>query len=146
MLVVHKAVCCVVQEDALLCFEHPTAGRQIPKGTVEDGESLDAAFFRELQEESGVEVERQPIALGEFDRIVGAGPDERGPLERHVWHVFAVRTDGLPDRWTHIVQGGPAEAGLAFRFFWHPLSAQALGFEQPYLRVMDLIRRSRHAL
>ncbi|MBX2803376.1 MAG: NUDIX domain-containing protein [Myxococcales bacterium] len=32
----------------LLCFEHPTAGRQLPAGGVEPGETNEAAVYREL--------------------------------------------------------------------------------------------------
>jgi 8-oxo-dGTP pyrophosphatase MutT (NUDIX family) len=145
MLTIHKAVCCVVQEDSLLCFEHPTGGRQIPKGTVEAGESPDAASLRELWEESGLRLDGPPVALGEFESFVGGGPDERGALERQVWHVFAVRASGLPEQWTHIAQGSAAEDGLAFRFFWHPLAARAHGFQPSFLRVIDLVKNARHA-
>jgi 8-oxo-dGTP pyrophosphatase MutT (NUDIX family) len=39
----------------LLLFEHPTAGIQIPAGTVEPGETPAAAILREAREESGLE-------------------------------------------------------------------------------------------
>jgi len=38
----------------LLLFEHPNAGIQIPAGTVEVGETVEAAALREAQEESGL--------------------------------------------------------------------------------------------
>jgi 8-oxo-dGTP pyrophosphatase MutT (NUDIX family) len=40
--------------DDLLLFEHPTAGIQIPAGTVEDGERPDEAVLREAGEETGL--------------------------------------------------------------------------------------------
>ncbi len=38
----------------LLVFEHPTAGLQVPAGTVEDGEAPEDAARREIAEETGV--------------------------------------------------------------------------------------------
>ncbi len=39
----------------LLVFRHPTAGVQLPAGTVEIGETLEQAVLRETQEETGLE-------------------------------------------------------------------------------------------
>ncbi len=39
----------------LLLFEHPYAGIQIPAGTVEEGETPEAAAFREAFEETGLD-------------------------------------------------------------------------------------------
>jgi 8-oxo-dGTP pyrophosphatase MutT (NUDIX family) len=41
--------------DELLLFQHPHAGIQIPAGTVEEGEAVEAAALREAQEETGLE-------------------------------------------------------------------------------------------
>ena len=38
----------------ILAFENPTPGYQIVKGTIEAGESIEAAAFRELAEETGI--------------------------------------------------------------------------------------------
>ena len=56
--VVEKVTALVTRErDAvkeLLLFKHPTAGIQIPAGTVEDGETPEAAVIREVYEETGL--------------------------------------------------------------------------------------------
>ena len=39
----------------LLVFKHPTAGIQIPAGTVEEGEDLETAVKREVYEETGLQ-------------------------------------------------------------------------------------------
>ena len=37
----------------LLVFSHPTAGTQIPAGTVEENEALEVALLREIKKETG---------------------------------------------------------------------------------------------
>jgi len=39
----------------LLVFAHPTAGIQVPAGTVEEGETFEYAVLREVHEETGLE-------------------------------------------------------------------------------------------
>lgn len=121
--VVRKAVACVVRDVAgaseLLVFDHPTAGTQIPKGTMEPGEDVAAAALRELAEESGVRDAVVHGLLGVWTRTAGAGPREQGAPERHDWHVVLVRPRiALGDRWDHIATGSPEEEGLVFRFRW----------------------------
>jgi len=41
----------------LLAFKHPRAGKQLVKGGIKKGESLENACIRELQEESGVKAQ-----------------------------------------------------------------------------------------
>ena len=61
----------------LLLFKHPTAGIQIPAGTVEEGETPETAVMREVYEETGlraVKIEK-PIGcieneLEEDERVV----------------------------------------------------------------------------
>ena len=61
----------------LLVFKHPSAGIQIPAGTVEDGENLETAVKREVCEETGlkhVKIEKFlgfiENELGENERVV----------------------------------------------------------------------------
>jgi 8-oxo-dGTP pyrophosphatase MutT (NUDIX family) len=42
----------------LLVFAHPTAGIQVPAGTVEDGETFEDSVLREIHEETGLEQEQ----------------------------------------------------------------------------------------
>lgn len=39
----------------ILAFEHPLAGLQLVKGSVEPGEPTDLAAIRELKEEAGIQ-------------------------------------------------------------------------------------------
>ena len=41
--------------NSLLVFKHPTAGVQIPAGTVEAGEDIETAVQREVYEETGLQ-------------------------------------------------------------------------------------------
>lgn len=52
--ILHKVTAFVTRGAELLLFRHPEAGIQLPAGTVEEGESLEAAVCREAEEESGL--------------------------------------------------------------------------------------------
>jgi 8-oxo-dGTP pyrophosphatase MutT (NUDIX family) len=93
----------------LLVFRHPLAGIQIVKGTIERGESSQAAALRELWEEAGIRATRVTADLGTW----------ASPYEAQVWafHVCEVAGE-LPDTWTHHTAD---DGGLDFEFFWHPL-------------------------
>lgn len=127
MKTVHKAVAAVVSdattEPHLLVFDHPTAGTQLVKGTVEDGETIASAVIRELFEESGLVVDSAGFHVGDWERTVGGGPDEMGPIEINTWHLFIVPDPGrYPTSWQHEASGSPAEDGLVFAFRWIPIN------------------------
>ncbi len=56
---------CGVKE--LLVFKHPTAGVQIPAGTVESGEDIETAVKREVYEETGLQLVEIENYLGCFE-------------------------------------------------------------------------------
>ena len=94
---------------------HPAAGVQVPAGTEEPGEAIEAAAMRELAEESGLRPEqvRLVIKLAEADE----------PAHNQSRHVFAFEpASPLPDRWAHTVRGAGEDAGLVFEFYWVPLT------------------------
>jgi ADP-ribose pyrophosphatase YjhB (NUDIX family) len=72
----------VVREGRALLIrrgKEPLLGRwTVPGGTVELGETLEEALVREMEEETGLEVEPVEL-LGVFDRIERAG----GTVTRH---------------------------------------------------------------
>jgi 8-oxo-dGTP pyrophosphatase MutT (NUDIX family) len=101
----------------LLVFTHtdfPEAGVQVPAGTVERGEPIEAALMRELLEETGQTGYRliRRLASNEFALPVG------GICRRHVYHLSA--PEGLPDRWRWGERYGSAEQ-INFDFYWTPL-------------------------
>ena len=69
--VVQKVTVFIVRERSgvkeLLVFKHPTAGIQIPAGTVEAGEDLETAVKREVYEETGLRSVEIEAYLGCFE-------------------------------------------------------------------------------
>ena len=69
--VVQKVTAFIVREKdgikELLVFKHPTAGVQIPAGTVEEGEDIEAAVKREAYEETGLQFVKIENYLGCFE-------------------------------------------------------------------------------
>lgn len=61
----------------LLVFKHPSAGVQIPAGTVEDGESLETGVMREVYEETG-------LKRVKIEKCLGCIQNELGENERVV--------------------------------------------------------------
>ncbi|MDP9877290.1 NUDIX hydrolase [Variovorax boronicumulans] len=98
----------------VLAFEHPLAGFQLVKGSIERGESPAAAAARELLEESGVQASSMGADLGIWV------PEYQG----QVWsfHVCQV-SNPLPEHWVHHAAD---DGGHDFRFFWQPLSQPVL--------------------
>ena len=110
----HKVLAYITRERdgcrELLVFTHrdyPEAGVQVPAGTVEPGEAIEAALFREIREESGLTNLQLARKLAEHRET------EWGQI-RHVFHLIA--PNGTPDRWTHIVHGQGEDAGMAFEY------------------------------
>jgi 8-oxo-dGTP pyrophosphatase MutT (NUDIX family) len=106
----------------ILAFEHPLAGFQLVKGTVEAGERPHEAAIRELHEEAGITAEAVVKDLGLWE----SGHEEQ------VWsfHLCAVPAS-LPDTWTHWARD---DGGHEFRFFWHPLREKPSAAWQPVFR------------
>ena len=102
--------------------DFPEIGLQPPGGTIEPGETVEAAAVRELAEETALVADRsQFFRLG--SEILAL--DRNGQLcnlERYYYHV---RIDGpVAERWTCWEMepsiGGPP---ILFELFWHPLDA-----------------------
>eukprot|EP01132_Coremiostelium_polycephalum_P022298 gene22298-26459_t len=95
----------------ILAFKHPLAGLQLVKGSVEPGESTEAAAVRELLEEAGI--------TGKVIRDLGTW---HSASTGHTWafHQCLIPED-LPDTWTHFAED---DGGHEFQFFWHPLASE----------------------
>ena len=114
----------------LLVFEHkdiPSAGIQVPAGTVDANEDLVFSARREILEESGLD-------LSCDFKFVGSYNYHRKDIDEHqMRNVFHVDGMGnLPESWEHTVGGSGEDEHLVFRFYWIPLvdAEKALAGEQ----------------
>jgi 8-oxo-dGTP pyrophosphatase MutT (NUDIX family) len=138
-----KACACMVDSRGrLLVFRHPEDGNmQLPKGTIESGESPEAAVRRELLEESGIDYAGPLQALGTLDRECEAGVE--GNTHRHpqLWHLFLMRAEGrLPETFLHTATGSPEEEGLVFLFRWLEAGEAIDDFALPYRQTIERVR------
>ncbi|WP_054706544.1 NUDIX domain-containing protein [Bacillus sp. JCM 19041] len=100
-------------EKQLLVFQHSVkeAGIQIPKGTVETGESAYEAVIREMEEETG---------LTEFLSVKKVAEDcwkaDDGSI--HERFFYEMQIDKTEEEWTVSPTGGGEEEGITFSYFW----------------------------
>ncbi|MDP9901511.1 8-oxo-dGTP pyrophosphatase MutT (NUDIX family) [Variovorax ginsengisoli] len=114
---------------------------QLPKGTVEPGETPEDAVRRELLEESGIRFEGPLVPLGTLDRECEAGVE--GNVHRHaqLWHLYAMHTDrDWPETFSHVASGSPEEDGLVFEFRWLTPTEPIDGFAMPYRLAIERLR------
>jgi putative (di)nucleoside polyphosphate hydrolase len=112
----------------LLTFESDRYdGLQIPKGTIEPGETPPEALGREVEEESGL------TGLQSVRRLTTDVWVRRlSPPKLYQRHFFHATVDDNRDEWTHIVTGEGEERGKAFEYTWRELPADhefALGLD-----------------
>ncbi|MBO1579413.1 NUDIX domain-containing protein [Bacillus sp. XF8] len=100
----------------LLVFTHrdmPEAGIQVPGGTVDEGEKLEAAVLREVLEESGI----RHLCIERFiDDYIIYVKEKQEYQKRHFFHI-SLLTD-VKDMWEHIVSAGEEDEGLTFCYEW----------------------------
>jgi ADP-ribose pyrophosphatase YjhB (NUDIX family) len=102
----------------LLVFDHraaPEAGTQVPAGTVEEGESTEAALWREILEESG-------LSNLNLIRKLAVHESAEWNTVRHVFHLTV--PGDVPDSWSHTVRGKGEDEGMIFDYRWTALTPQ----------------------
>lgn len=96
----------------ILAFQHPLAGFQLVKGTIEPNENPREAAIRELEEESGILNAAIAFDLGVWE----------SGYQNQIWSFHICKVDQpIPDNWIHHTSD---DGGHDFRFFWHLLDSQ----------------------
>ncbi|MFP8952871.1 NUDIX hydrolase [Natrialbaceae archaeon A-arb3/5] len=110
----------------LLVFDGPGHdGLQIPKGTLESGESPEEALYREVREESGL-----GTLNGTSHLTTDVWTRRESPPKRYVRHFFHATVHEPRDRWTHTVTDGGEEHGAEFDLHWvRPANAREFALD-----------------
>ena len=122
MIEKRKVLAYITKGDRLLVFRHadyPQAGIQVPAGTIEDGESPEAAVMREVYEESGLGNLRLVSFLGTSERdLRQQGRDEI--QQRYFFHLTC--DDDCRETWSHLELNPHGEyKAVRFDFSWAAL-------------------------
>ena len=90
-----------------------TAGYEVVRGTIEDGETPEQGIVREVLEESGIAI------TGDIQFI------DVTYWENEEQFFFLMQApDNLPDSFTHIVTGDGGDKGHVFEYRWLDISAE----------------------
>jgi 8-oxo-dGTP pyrophosphatase MutT (NUDIX family) len=112
---VPKACAYITRVDTgeLLVFDGPDHRHwQIPKGTIESGETPIEAVRREVFEETGL------TNIDVLGRIQTDVWDRRPEEKRYVRYFFHAKTTDQREEWVHTVSGDTDERGKEFRCRW----------------------------
>lgn len=118
-LIRQKALAYIVRQSStgweLLIFQHrglPSAGWQVPGGTIDPGKTPQAAVVREVFEESGLTQFEAVISLGDL-----LWQSESGRYhQRHYFQMRLAQTS--PSEFSHEVSDGEYDKGRIFQYRW----------------------------
>lgn len=117
-----KVVVYAIQNNKLLVFRHvdfsyEEVGIQVPAGAVEEGEDIEQAALRELQEETGYKNFEIVAYLGAANYDIS--PYREEIQERHFYVAKPIQD--LPDRWYSQEDHDGEGKSTRFECFWVPL-------------------------
>jgi hypothetical protein len=136
---VWKVVACVVRQGPggpeLLVVEHPRGSKQIPIGTLVDGEAAEHGAVREVREWTGIGEVQVARTLSLWERSTFT----QGALVEQRWQVLELRlTTVALDEWAHTTDAG------VVRCHWLPLDLFAMDALHPsYGTFIELLLASR---
>jgi len=123
MITTTKVFAYIVRSDGrFLVFDQPDfpeAGVQVTKGTVEVGESLEDALFREVEEETGFK--KRDVVHWEYmgERVVDMSLyDVDEQQVRHFYVVYLGRNVELQETW-EMTEKHKTLGSVRYRLFWH---------------------------
>ena len=110
-----KVFCYVVRQrdriPELLVFDSlDEPGFEVPKGSLEPGETVTEAARREIREESGLHLEGPVEVLG----------STTWHDEQQTFVLLRITTD-TRDAFAHTVSGSDEDAGMVYAFQWWPI-------------------------
>jgi len=97
----------------LVLESHDEPGLEVPKGSVEAGESFEEAAIREVREEAGIEGIGLVCELG-----TARYEDEEQRF------LLAEAPNGMPESFEHTVTGDGEDSGFRYVFHWEPVDAR----------------------
>lgn len=109
------------RQNELLVFAHrdmPDVPIQVPGGTVDAGEKIVAALFREIEEEAGLTDLTLIRNLGAYQFY---WEEIESDVERHFFLLQA--PSHTRDQWDHEVFGKGEDKGLVFSYSWLELNS-----------------------
>jgi 8-oxo-dGTP pyrophosphatase MutT (NUDIX family) len=136
---VEKVYAYIIQEERLLVFRHvdyPDAGVQVPGGTLEAGETPEAAVLREAGEETGLRGLVLEKCLGR-DEYNDSSSNLTGTTGRYFFHLTCPHE--VPETWQHYEHhpsdGSPGP--ILFEFYWLPLAEAAEKMDNYFSVMLD---------
>lgn len=94
------------------------SGMQVPGGTIDRGELLMDALYREIEEETGI-AKDDLVLVGKLAKNTYFPRHRDRKYERTIFHLD-YKGDG-PDEWEHTITGEGKDQGLTLHIQWTPL-------------------------
>ncbi|SIT92946.1 NUDIX hydrolase [Edaphobacillus lindanitolerans] len=97
---------------------HPESGAQVPGGTIDRGELLMDALYREIEEETGIS-KNDLVLVGKLAKNTFFPRHRDRKYERN---IFQLKYTGKgPEEWEHIVTGRGKDRGKVLALHWTPV-------------------------